>query len=266
MDTPVDDSDEYLPENEDCQAYTAEEEVLIPQRVFFTPDTLRVLVWAGILMLIYLVGAISHKIVTMRVLVYGANGVNGGQELAAKFLLMFLFVTFISGMTVHWFGVEWDSVDLSFWFSLDNLHNLMFNCTSNQVQDQDQLSLLEPGEECGMFEVMNHMLKLIFSAGVLLAVFIAGTNDAKLDAFIERGRPNFVHRSAWYIFQFLALVLAFVTVSGLMHYALGSEWHCFGDCFTWSLKVMKNMTEYDYTDSPDLLLDNDTGFGLCPGN
>ncbi len=271
IETPVNDEyNETLSEIEDDQTFSHNEEIVTSISLFITPDMLRVLAWAGILMMIHGTG-VSCRIMAMppnRIANQGMppngianqgmppngianqgmppngianqggmppnrpNNVNGGDAGAFFCLLLFLFfpLVFTSGIIVHWFGIEWDTMDISSWFKDYTFHNLMFNCTPGQEPQQPlslplSLSILGPAEGCGMYPVFNHVLKLFVSAVFLLAVFCVGLIDQR----------------EFSPFQVLIHILAFVLMSALMQYGLGTEWHCFGDCVIWSMDCLEAM-------------------------
>ncbi len=157
------------------------------QKDLFTSDLLRVLAWAGILMLIYFVGdnmyVFAYDIMAVQErLQVEENDPENVQEGALIFVLRLFtenimlaywvsYVLLVLGMTVHWFGIGLDSVDLFYWF---------------------------------------------------VPVFIVGTNDRNRALYFDALRPNFVHRSVWSIFRFIILFLVFVILSGLKQYVDGN--------------------------------------------
>ncbi len=151
METTVDDSKETLSENEDVPTFTHNEEMDTSARIFFTPDMLRVLAWAGILLIIYFMGVFGRK--AQRRHLSGPNNDNDDIDnpvvVFLSFLILFSSVALMSGIYVHWFGNEWVIMDFSdsARFIDDKFHNLMFNCTpGSEPQQQLSLSMLGPAE------------------------------------------------------------------------------------------------------------------------
>ncbi len=209
---------------------------------YITPDTYRLLGSAVILLVVFSSGVMSIR---LRETLQPIMPVQRNKLLAIELGTLFLFGAFWSGLAIYWLEIPWHTIGDGCTCGIKSLSDFIFS--SSPVYDEDPaLPDIAQEQSCVAPDVFSNpdTYRLLGSVIIMLVVYSAGIKSGKLRETFKTIRPNFIRGSAWFAAELFVLFLGVTFLSGFMVHWLGFEWHCFGDCLSWSLEGMHNMIFY----------------------